>query len=460
MANVPANLKYSNDHEWCRLEGEFAYVGITDFAQSELGDIVFVDIPTEGETLAAGDVFGTIEAVKTVSDAFLPVSGEVVEVNAAIDEDPALVNKDPYGEGWMIKVRVSAPEEFDALLSAEAYEALIEKQSKAFINLIKHIKTMSKVTVVGAGMVGATCANVLACRGVASEVVLVDIKEGLSEGKMLDMFQAQSTKGYKTKLVGVTATDAEGYKPTANSDVVVITSGIPRKPGMTREELIGINAKIVKGVVENALRWSPKAMFVIISNPMDTMTYLTLKATGLKKNRVIGMGGALDSSRFRCYLSKASGAGIQDIDGMVIGGHGDTTMIPLVSKASIKGVPVTKLLSKKKLEQVAADTMVGGATLTKLLGTSAWYAPGASAAVLVKAIVMDEKKVYPCCVALDGEYGQEDICIGVPALIGKKGCEKVVKYKLNAEEMALFEKSADATRKTNNILYEMNILQK
>ena len=317
---------------------------------------------------------------------------------------------------------------------------------------------MSKVTVVGAGMVGATCANVLACRGVASEVVLVDIKEGLSEGKMLDMFQASATQGYKTKLVGVTATDAEGYKPTANSDVVVITSGIPRKPGMTREELIGINAKIVKGVVENALRWSPKAMFVIISNPMDTMTYLTLKATGLKKNRVIGMGGALDSSRFRCYLSKASGAGIQDIDGMVIGGHGDTTMIPLVSKASIKGVPVTKLLSKKKLEQVAADTMVGGATLTGLLGTSAWYAPGAAGASVVDAIINDTKAIVPCSVLLEGEYGQEDICLGVPVVLGKKGIEKIVKIELNKEEQEKFVAAADAVRKVNGALYEIGAL--
>ena len=317
---------------------------------------------------------------------------------------------------------------------------------------------MSKVTVVGAGMVGATCANVLACRGVASEVVLVDIKEGLSEGKMLDMFQASATQGYKTKLVGVTATDAEGYKPTANSDVVVITSGIPRKPGMTREELIGINAKIVRGVVENALRWSPKAMFVIISNPMDTMTYLTLKATGLKKNRVIGMGGALDSSRFRCYPSKASGAGIQDIDGMVIGGHGDTTMIPLVSKASIKGVPVTQLLSKKKLEQVAADTMVGGATLTGLLGTSAWYAPGAAGASVVDAIINDTKAIVPCSVLLEGEYGQEDICLGVPVVLGKKGIEKIVKINLTKDEQAKFAASADAVRKVNAALYEIGAL--
>lgn len=316
----------------------------------------------------------------------------------------------------------------------------------------------TKVTVVGAGAVGATCANVLAARGIASEVVLVDIKEGLSEGKMLDMFQAAATCGYKTKLTGVTATDAEGYKPTAGSDVIVITSGIPRKPGMTREELIGINANIVKSVVANASKWSPEAIFVIISNPMDTMTYLTLKATGLPKSRVIGMGGALDSSRFRCYLSKASGVGIQDIDGMVIGGHGDTTMLPLLSKASIKGVPATQFLSKEELEQVAADTMVGGATLTKLLGTSAWYAPGAAGASVVDAIINDTKAVVPCSVYLEGEYGQEDICIGVPVVLGKEGVEQIVKVELTAEEAEKFAASADAVRKVNGALYEIGAL--
>ena len=306
---------------------------------------------------------------------------------------------------------------------------------------------MSKVTVIGAGAVGATCANVLACRGVASEVVLVDIKDGLSEGKMLDMFQAAATQGYKTKLVGVTATDAEGYKPTANSDVIVVTSGIPRKPGMTREELIGINAGIV-----------PKAIVVVISNPMDTMTYLALKATGLKKNRIIGMGGALDSSRFRCYLSKATGVGIQDIDGMVIGGHGDTTMVPLTSKATIKGVPASQFLSKKKLEQVAADTMVGGATLTGLLGTSAWYAPGSAGAYVVDAIINDTKAIVPCSVLLEGEYGQEDICLGVPVVLGKKGIEKIVKVDLTKEEKAKFDAAAEAVRKVNGALYEIGAL--
>ena len=317
---------------------------------------------------------------------------------------------------------------------------------------------MSKVTVVGAGMVGATCANVLACRNIASEVVLVDIKEGLSEGKMLDMFQASATSGYKTKLTGVTATDAAGYKATANSDVVVITSGIPRKPGMTREELIGTNAGIMKGVIENVIKYSPRAIIIVVANPMDTLTYLALKASGLPKNRIIGMGGALDSARFKCYLAKATGANINNVDGMVIGGHGDTTMIPLVSKATVNGVPVSQFASKKKLEEAVANTMVGGATLTKLIGTSAWYAPGAGAAMMVEAILNDQKKMVPCCCYLDGEYGQKDICIGVPAIIGRKGIEKIVKIDLTKEEAEKFAASAEAVRKTNNILHEIKAL--
>ncbi|MEG2849983.1 MAG: malate dehydrogenase, partial [Bacteroidales bacterium] len=259
---------------------------------------------------------------------------------------------------------------------------------------------------------------------------------------------------FNTKVTGVT----NDYAATAKSDVVVVTSGIPRKPGMTREELIGVNAGIVCGVVENVLKQSPKVIIIIIANPMDPMTYLTLKKTGLPKNRVIGMGGILDSSRFQCYLSKALKAPSSDIDGMVIGGHGDTTMIPLVRFATYRGVPIQEVLPKKIWEKVVADTMVGGATLTKLLGTSAWYAPGAAGAVLVKSIVMDEKKVYPCCVALEGEYGQNDICIGVPAVIGKNGCEKIVKLKLTKEEQELFDKSAAATRKTNNVLHDMKLL--
>ena len=313
---------------------------------------------------------------------------------------------------------------------------------------------MSKVTVVGAGAVGATCANVMACREVASEVVLIDIKEGLSEGKMLDMYQCSTLMDFDTKLVGVT----NDYKKTANSDVVVITSGIPRKPGMTREELIGTNANIMKGVIENVVKYSPRAIIIVVANPMDTLTYLALKASGFPKNRIIGMGGALDSSRFKCYLAKATGANINNVDGMVIGGHGDTTMIPLVSKATVNGVPVSQFASKKKLEEAVANTMVGGATLTKLIGTSAWYAPGAAASMMVEAILNDQKKIVPCCCYLDGEYGQKDICIGVPAVIGRKGIEKIVKIDLTKEEAEKFAASADAVRKTNNILHEIKAL--
>ncbi len=314
---------------------------------------------------------------------------------------------------------------------------------------------MAKVTVVGAGNVGATCANVLAAREVCSELVLLDIKEGVAEGKILDMFQCATLMDFDTNIKGVT----NDYAATAGSDVVVITSGMPRKPGMTREELIGVNAGIVKSVAENILKYSPKAIILIVSNPMDPMTYLALKATGLPKNQVFGMGGALDSARFKCYLSKALGVNSNDVDGMVIGGHGDTTMIPLVSKASVKGVPVTELCKDKAvLNKVVADTMVGGATLTKLLGTSAWYAPGAAAAMVVESIVCDQKKIIPSCVYLEGEYGQKDICIGVPTVIGKNGAEKVIEVALTAEEKEAFEKSAEAVRKTNAILKEINAL--
>jgi len=313
---------------------------------------------------------------------------------------------------------------------------------------------MSKVTVVGAGNVGATCANVMVVNEIANEVVLLDIKEGISEGKALDMMQTVTLLGIDSKVVGVT----NDYARTAGSDVVVITSGLPRKPGMTREELIGVNAGIVKSVVDNILKYSPNAILVIISNPMDTMTYLTLKATGLPKNRVIGMGGALDSSRFKCYLSQALNANANEIEGSVIGGHGDTTMIPLTRFASYKGVPVSQILDAEKLSKVVADTMVGGATLTGMLGTSAWYAPGAAGAYVVESILRDQKKVVPCCVALDGEYEQKDICIGVPVVLGKNGCEQILDYKLNAEEQALFNKSADAVRNMNAVLVELGVL--
>ncbi|MFI3322934.1 MAG: malate dehydrogenase [Rikenellaceae bacterium] len=312
----------------------------------------------------------------------------------------------------------------------------------------------NKVTVVGAGNVGATCANVLATREVCSELVLLDIKEGFAEGKILDIFQTATLMDFDTKITGVT----NDYAATADSDVIVITSGLPRKPGMTREELIGTNANIVKTVATECLKYSPNAVIIVVSNPMDPMTYLALKATGLPKNQVFGMGGALDSSRFKCYLSKALNVNTNEVEGMVIGGHGDTTMIPLVSKATYKGIPVSEFASAEVLAKVVADTMVGGATLTGLLGTSAWYAPGAAAASVVESILRDQKKVIVSCVALEGEYGQNDICIGVPAVIGKNGVEKVLEISLTEEEKALFEKSAAAVRATNAILFETGVL--
>ncbi|MDV6168196.1 malate dehydrogenase [Flavobacterium sp. DG1-102-2] len=302
-----------------------------------------------------------------------------------------------------------------------------------------------KVTIVGAGNVGATCADVISYRGIASEVVLLDIKEGFAEGKAMDIMQCATTTGFNTRVSGST----NDFSKTADSDVVVITSGVPRKPGMTREELIGINAGIVKGVAENVLKHSPEAIIVVVSNPMDTMTYLTLKATGVHKNRIIGMGGALDSSRFKYYLSKALDRPSNDVHGMVIGGHGDTTMIPLTRLASYNGSPASDFLSQEVLDKVAADTMVGGATLTGLLGTSAWYAPGASVAYLVDSILNDQKKIIACSVLLEGEYGQQDICLGVPCIIGKNGIEKIVDIKLNDNEKAQFAKSADAVRAMN-----------
>lgn len=307
---------------------------------------------------------------------------------------------------------------------------------------------MSKVTVVGAGNVGATAANVMAIREVADEVVMIDIKEGVSEGKAMDMMQTANLLDMNTRVKGVT----NDYEATKGSDVVVITSGIPRKPGMTREELIGVNAGIVKQVTDSVLKYSPNAVIVCVSNPMDTMTYLIHKVSGLPKNRIIGMGGALDSSRFKYYLSKALNANPNEIEGFVIGGHGDTTMIPMKRFAAYRGVPATSLLDKETLDKVAADTMVGGATLTKLLGTSAWYAPGAAASEIVEAVIHDQKTLIPCSALLEGEYGEKDLCIGVPCIIGKNGIEKIVELDLNEEEKALFKKSAEAVHKTNSAL--------
>ena len=310
-----------------------------------------------------------------------------------------------------------------------------------------------KITVVGAGAVGATCADNIARKELCDELVLLDIKEGIAEGKAIDMMQTAALLGYDTKIVGCT----NDYTKTTGTDVAVITSGIPRKPGMTREELIGINAGIVKGVTQNILKHSPNAIIIIISNPMDTMTYLALQSSGLPKNRIIGMGGILDSSRFKYYLSTAIGCTSTDLQGVVVGGHGDTTMIPLTRLATYQGSPVSNYLDAETLKKVAADTMVGGATLTGLLGTSAWYAPGAATAALVESIVRDEKKLFTCCVSLDGEYGQTGICLGVPVIIGRNGWEKIIDYKLNEVEQAAFNKSAEAVRNMNSVLSTLSI---
>lgn len=307
---------------------------------------------------------------------------------------------------------------------------------------------MSKVTVVGAGNVGATCANVLVTQNIADEVVLIDIKEGLAEGKAMDIMQTANILGLNSRLKGVT----NDYEMTAGSDMVVITSGIPRKPGMTREELIGVNAGIVKSVTESVLKYSPDAIILCVSNPMDTMTYLIHKISGLPKNRIIGMGGALDSARFKYFLSLALNANATEVEGIVIGGHGDTTMIPLVRYAAYRGVPATTYLPAEQLEKVAADTMVGGATLTKLLGTSAWMAPGAAAAQVVSAVLHDSKKLISCSALLDGEYGEKDLCIGVPCILGRNGIEKIVEFELNDNEKELFKASAAAVHKTNSAL--------
>jgi malate dehydrogenase len=311
-----------------------------------------------------------------------------------------------------------------------------------------------KVSVIGAGNVGASCAEYIALNRIASEVVILDIKPNFAEGKAMDLMQTATLNGFNTRISGSTA----DYSKTAGSSVVVITSGIPRKPGMTREELIGINAGIVKDVTTNILKYSPEAIIIVVSNPMDTMTYLALKDSKLPKNRIIGMGGILDSARFKYYLSTALNAPASDISGVVIGGHGDTTMIPLTRFAAHTGVPVSQFLDAEALKKVAADTMVGGATLTGMLGTSAWYAPGAAVAALVNSIVNDQKKLFPCCVYLDGEYGQKDICLGVPVIIGKNGWDSIVDYKLNAEEQAAFNKSADAVRNMNSVLSEMKAI--
>ncbi len=305
-----------------------------------------------------------------------------------------------------------------------------------------------KVTIVGAGAVGASCAEYIAIKDFASEVVLLDIKEGFAEGKAMDLMQTATLNGFDTKITGTT----NDYSKTAGSDVVVITSGIPRKPGMTREELIGINANIVKEVASSLIEHSPETVMIVVSNPMDTMTYLAHKATNLPKNKIIGMGGALDSARFKYRLSEALECPPSDVDGMVIGGHSDTGMVPLTRLATRNSVPVSEFLKEDRLEQVSEDTKVGGATLTKLLGTSAWYAPGAAVSALVQAIACDQKKMFPCSALLDGEYGLNDLCIGVPVILGKNGIERIVEIKLDDAEKAKMKESAEGVKKTNDLL--------
>ena len=305
-----------------------------------------------------------------------------------------------------------------------------------------------KVTVVGAGAVGASCAEYIAIKDFASEVVLVDIKEGFAEGKAMDLMQTASLNGFDTKITGTTG----DYSKTAGSDVVVITSGIPRKPGMTREELIGINAGIVKEVSSNLLKHSPEAIVIVVSNPMDTMTYLVHKTSGLPKHRIIGMGGALDSARFKYRLAEALDAPISDVDGMVIGGHSDTGMVPLIDHATRNSIRVSEFLDAEQMVYVVQETKVGGATLTKLLGTSAWYAPGAAVSGLVQAIACDQKKIYPCSALLEGEYGLNDICLGVPVVLGKNGIEKIVSIELNEDEKAKVATSAEGVAAVNALL--------
>ncbi|MEC8536407.1 MAG: malate dehydrogenase [Bacteroidota bacterium] len=305
-----------------------------------------------------------------------------------------------------------------------------------------------KVTVVGAGAVGASCAEYIAIKNFASEVVLLDIKEGYAEGKAMDLMQCASLNGFDTKIIGTT----NDYTKTAGSHVCVITSGIPRKPGMTREELIGINAGIVKTVSQNLVKHSPETVLIMVSNPMDTMTYLAHRVTGLPKNRIIGMGGALDSARFKYRLAEALNAPISDVDGMVIGGHSDVGMVPLISHATRNSIKVSEFISEERLAQVKEATKIGGATLTKLLGTSAWYAPGAAVSGLVQAIACDQKKIFPCSVLLDGEYGLRDLCIGVPVILGSNGIEKIVDIKLSASEMTHLQTSAEGVKKTNGLL--------
>lgn len=304
-----------------------------------------------------------------------------------------------------------------------------------------------KITVVGAGNVGATCADVLAYREVANQIVLVDIKEGIAEGKSLDIWQKAPIDLYDSRTVGSTG----DYAKTAGSDVVVITSGLPRKPGMSRDDLIGTNAGIVKSVTENVIKHSPKAIIVVVSNPLDVMTYQAHLTSQLPRTRVMGMAGILDTARYRAFLAEALNVSPKDIQAMILGGHGDT-MVPLPRYTTVGGIPVTELIAEDKLNAIIERTKVGGGELVKLMGTSAWYAPGSAAAQMVESIVKDQKRVLPVCIQLDGEYGIKDCYLGVPVVLGKEGVERVIELDLNDQERALLETSRKHVKEVMEVL--------
>ena len=308
-----------------------------------------------------------------------------------------------------------------------------------------------KVTVVGAGNVGATCANVIAHRELVNEVVLLDIKEGTAEGKSLDMWQTAPINMYDTRIKGVT----NDYAATANSDVVVITSGLPRKPGMSRDDLIATNAGIVKSVTENIVKYSPNTIIIVVSNPLDVMTYCSYLTAGFDPKRVFGMAGILDTARYCAFLAEALNTSPKDIKAVLMGGHGDT-MVPLPRYTTVAGIPVTELIEKDKLDAIVQRTKVGGGELVNLMGTSAWYAPGAAAAQMVEAIVRDQKRIFPVCAWLQGEYGQKDVYLGVPVKLGKNGIEQIIELKLNADEKDLLDKSAIAVKEVMNVLDKMS----
>jgi len=310
-----------------------------------------------------------------------------------------------------------------------------------------------KVTVVGAGNVGATCAQIVAEKNIVQEVVLLDIKEGISEGKALDLWQTAPINWYDSRVVGST----NDYSKTAGSDVVVITSGVPRKPGMSRDDLISINAGIVKSVAENVVKDSPNAKIIIVSNPLDVMTYAAYVASKLPKNQVMGMAGILDTARYRAFLAEALDVSPRDISALLMGGHGDT-MVPLPRYTTVAGIPVTELIDEEKLNAIVERTKKGGGELVNLMGTSAWYAPGSAAAQMVEAIVLDQKRVFPCCVKLEGEYGLNDLFVGVPVKLGKNGVEQIIEVNLNDAEKELLNNSADAVKSVMETLDGMNIL--